>query len=146
MSDPIRKEPAAGNELSEPAFIPDPSTSPLGAGGKEQDATVDDRDWNPSPKVVKLCRELRQRWREGDCTPVEELIRDEPSLQNDDEAALDLIMMNGGNRSGIAIGAIDSFGRVHPDQFTQHHILGSIREKPFSQIWSRSRSMWASSR
>jgi radical SAM protein with 4Fe4S-binding SPASM domain len=52
------------------------------------------------------------------------------------DAALDLIRMNGGNRSGIAIGAIDSFGRVHPDQFTQHHILGSIREKPFSQIWT----------
>lgn len=53
--------------------------------------------------------------------------------------ALALLRNNGGNRSGIAIGAIDSFGMVHPDQFTAHHTLGSLRERPFSQIWSDSR-------
>lgn len=51
------------------------------------------------------------------------------------QTALSLIQRNGGNRSGIAIGAIDSFGLVHPDQFTSHHTLGSIRERPFSEIW-----------
>jgi radical SAM protein with 4Fe4S-binding SPASM domain len=51
------------------------------------------------------------------------------------EAALSLIRNNGGNRSGIAIGAIDSFGNVHPDQFTSTHSIGSIRERPFSEIW-----------
>ena len=51
------------------------------------------------------------------------------------EEALTLIRNNGGNRSGIAIGCIDSFGFVHPDQFTSHHTLGSIRERPFSEIW-----------
>ncbi len=51
------------------------------------------------------------------------------------EEALALIRNNGGNRSGIAIGCIDSFGFVHPDQFTSHHTLGSIRERPFSEIW-----------
>jgi Fe-coproporphyrin III synthase len=51
------------------------------------------------------------------------------------EAALQLIKNNGGNRSGIAIGCIDSFGMVHPDQFTSHHTLGSIRERRFSEIW-----------
>ena len=55
------------------------------------------------------------------------------------EQALSLIKNNGGNRSGIAIGAIDSFGLVHPDQFTTHHTLGSIRERPFSEIWRDSR-------
>jgi radical SAM protein with 4Fe4S-binding SPASM domain len=55
------------------------------------------------------------------------------------EQALSLIRNNGGNRSGIAIGAIDSFGMVHPDQFTSHHTLGSIRERPFSEIWKDSR-------
>jgi Fe-coproporphyrin III synthase len=50
--------------------------------------------------------------------------------------AFSLIRNNGGNRSGIAIGAIDSFGLVHPDQFTTNHSLGSIRERPFSQIWT----------
>jgi Fe-coproporphyrin III synthase len=53
--------------------------------------------------------------------------------------ALELIQSNGGNRSGIAIAAIDSFGLVHPDQFTQTHTLGSIRERPFSQIWTDKR-------
>jgi Fe-coproporphyrin III synthase len=51
------------------------------------------------------------------------------------ERALTLMRGNGGNRSGIAIGCIDSFGLVHPDQFTSHHTLGSIRERPFSEIW-----------
>jgi radical SAM protein with 4Fe4S-binding SPASM domain len=55
------------------------------------------------------------------------------------EHALSLIRNNGGNRSGIAIGCIDSFGLVHPDQFTSHHTLGSIRERPFSEIWRDSR-------
>lgn len=51
------------------------------------------------------------------------------------QQALALIRNNGGNRSGIAIGCIDSFGMVHPDQFTSHHTVGSIRERPFSEIW-----------
>src|SRR5262245_17481843 len=55
------------------------------------------------------------------------------------EQALALIRNNGGNRSGMAIGCIDSFGFVHPDQFTSHHTLGSIRERPFSEIWRDSR-------
>ncbi len=60
-------------------------------------------------------------------------------LENDPERApyaYDLVMKNGGNRTGVAIGAIDSFGFVHPDQFTQHHIVGNIRERPFSEIWT----------
>ena len=55
------------------------------------------------------------------------------------EYAMSLMKNNGGNRSGIAIGAIDSFGFVHPDQFTSHHTIGSIKERPFSEIWRDSR-------
>ena len=55
------------------------------------------------------------------------------------DAALSLIRNNGGNRSGLAIGAIDSFGFVHPDQFTSNHTVGSIRQRPFSEIWRDSR-------
>jgi Fe-coproporphyrin III synthase len=51
------------------------------------------------------------------------------------EQALALIRNNEGNRSGVAIGCIDSFGLVHPDQFTSHHTVGSIRERKFSEIW-----------
>ncbi len=54
-------------------------------------------------------------------------------------AALELMQSNGGNRSGMAISAIDSFGLVHPDQFTSHSI-GSIRERPFSRIWTDRRA------
>jgi radical SAM protein with 4Fe4S-binding SPASM domain len=61
------------------------------------------------------------------------------SLRDRDEGraehALNLMRSNGGNRTGIAIGCIDSFGLVHPDQFSSHHTLGSIRERPFSEIW-----------
>ncbi|MGI9952948.1 radical SAM protein [Moorellaceae bacterium AZ2] len=50
--------------------------------------------------------------------------------------ALELLRLNGGNRSGIALGAIDWEGKVHPDQFTTNHTVGDIRQEPFSRIWS----------
>lgn len=46
------------------------------------------------------------------------------------------IAMNGGNRSGIAFGEVDPMGYVHPDQFTQHHTFGNVRERKFGDIWS----------
>ena len=46
------------------------------------------------------------------------------------------IGMNGGNRSGIAFGEVDPLGCVHPDQFTQHHTFGNVREKNFGDIWT----------
>jgi radical SAM protein with 4Fe4S-binding SPASM domain len=46
------------------------------------------------------------------------------------------ISMNGGNRSGIAFGEVDPLGYVHPDQFTQHHTFGNVRERKFGDIWS----------
>jgi putative heme d1 biosynthesis radical SAM protein NirJ1 len=51
------------------------------------------------------------------------------------QRAYQLLKYNGGNRSGIAIGAIDWEGNVHPDQFTLQHTLGNIRERRFSEIW-----------
>ena len=45
------------------------------------------------------------------------------------------ISMNGGNRSGIAFGEVDPLGYVHPDQFTQHHTFGNVRERKFGEIW-----------
>ncbi len=52
------------------------------------------------------------------------------------ERALRLLKQNGGNRSGIAIGQVDWRGEVHPDQFTQNHSLGNVRETPFREIWT----------
>jgi len=49
-----------------------------------------------------------------------------------------LLTWNGGGlySSGVGIGCIDYNGRVHPDQFWWHYDLGSIHEKPFSEIWT----------
>lgn len=49
---------------------------------------------------------------------------------------LELLKMNGGNSSGIGIGCVSWDGAVHPDQFWRHYMLGNVRERPFSQIWS----------
>lgn len=45
------------------------------------------------------------------------------------------ISMNGGNRSGMAFAEVDPLGYVHPDQFTQHHTFGNVREHKFGDIW-----------
>lgn len=47
-----------------------------------------------------------------------------------------LLSINGGNRSGIAFANVDNEGNVHPDQFTQHHNLGNVRERNFKDIWT----------
>ncbi len=47
-----------------------------------------------------------------------------------------LISLNRGNRSGIAFGEVDPQGFVHPDQFTQHHTFGNVRERKFGDIWT----------
>lgn len=46
-----------------------------------------------------------------------------------------LLQINGGNSSGVGIGCIDNLGQVHADQFWHHYSFGSVRERPFSQIW-----------
>lgn len=51
------------------------------------------------------------------------------------EEVLELLKMNGGNGSGVAIGCIDERGNVHPDQFWRHLTLGNVRQRPFSEIW-----------
>ncbi len=50
--------------------------------------------------------------------------------------ALELLEMSGGNRSGIAIGQVDWNGNVHPDQFTQNHTFGNVRDSKFGDIWT----------
>ncbi len=49
---------------------------------------------------------------------------------------LELLRANGGNRTGIAIGAVDSLGYVYADQFTRNHAFGNVRERPFGEIWT----------
>lgn len=52
------------------------------------------------------------------------------------QKVLELIKRNGGNRSGMAFGNIDSIGNVHPDQFTQYVTLGNVRKRSFGDIWT----------
>jgi len=52
------------------------------------------------------------------------------------EQVKSLLRSNGGNRTGMAIGAVDWFGYVHPDQFTQDISFGNVREKSFGEIWT----------
>jgi len=49
---------------------------------------------------------------------------------------LDLLNTNGGNNSGIKIGAVDDRGDVHPDQFWWHHSLGNVLQRKFGDIWT----------
>ncbi len=48
-----------------------------------------------------------------------------------------LAMLNrwGGNASGVNIANIDNEGRVHPDTMWWDYTLGSVKERPFSEIW-----------
>ncbi len=58
--------------------------------------------------------------------------------QNLPEAAAQLEVMLkrwGGNASGVNISNIDNRGMVHPDTMWWDYSLGSVRERPFSQIW-----------
>jgi len=45
----------------------------------------------------------------------------------------------GGNSSGVNVANIDNLGIVHPDTMWWHHGLGSVRERPFSAIWTDTR-------
>lgn len=51
------------------------------------------------------------------------------------EKVLALLKRNGGNNSGIKIGAVDDRGNVHPDQFSWHHTFGNVRQRKFGDIW-----------
>ncbi len=51
------------------------------------------------------------------------------------EEIMRLISINGGNRSGVAISAVDWEGNVYIDQFTKEIKLGNVREESFGHIW-----------
>jgi len=61
------------------------------------------------------------------------LLRDNPERARE---VLELLRSNGGNNSGLRIGAVDDRGNVHPDQFWWHYSLGNVRRRPFGEIWT----------
>ena len=50
---------------------------------------------------------------------------------------LELLQMNEGNNSGRGIGCVSWDGNVYADQFWRHHSFGNVRQRPFSEIWTR---------
>ncbi len=52
------------------------------------------------------------------------------------EETLELLKINGGNKSGVGIADVDNLGFVHPDQFWRHYALGNVKTKKFGDIWS----------
>jgi radical SAM protein with 4Fe4S-binding SPASM domain len=52
------------------------------------------------------------------------------------DRAFERLTLNGGNSSGSGIACVSWNGDVHPDQFWRHAVLGNVRERRFSEIWS----------
>lgn len=50
---------------------------------------------------------------------------------------LELLQMNEGNNSGRGIGCVSWDGEVYADQFWRHHSFGNVRQRPFSEIWTK---------
>ncbi len=42
----------------------------------------------------------------------------------------------GGNSSGLGVANIDTQGRVHPDTYWSDYTIGSVKEAPFSRLWT----------
>lgn len=42
----------------------------------------------------------------------------------------------GGNSSGLGVANIDTLGNVHPDTYWSDYTVGSVKEKPFSELWT----------
>lgn len=42
----------------------------------------------------------------------------------------------GGNSSGLGVANIDTLGNVHPDTYWSDYTVGSVKDKPFSELWS----------
>lgn len=61
------------------------------------------------------------------------LLRENPARA---EEVLELLRYNGGNSSGVGVSSINWDGEVYPDQFWRDKVLGSVRERPFGDIWT----------
>ncbi|WP_421848979.1 heme d1 biosynthesis radical SAM protein NirJ [Oricola sp.] len=49
----------------------------------------------------------------------------------------------GGNASGVGVANIDTQGNVHPDTYWSEYTIGSVKETPFSELWTGSDPMLA---
>ncbi len=93
--------------------------------------------------IFQKTRELYQRGLEKEVLTVDnhadapylylKLLKEDPVRA---EEIYNLLLWNGGNNSGIAIGCVDERGYVHPDQFWRHYSLGNVRDRTFGEIWT----------
>lgn len=63
-------------------------------------------------------------------------LRAQEDRREDAGRILELLKMNGGNSSGVRIGAVDDKGDVHPDQFWQSYSPGNVLKRKFGDIWT----------
>ncbi len=52
----------------------------------------------------------------------------------------------GGNSSGLGVANIDSQGKVHPDTYWSDYTVGSVKQTPFSELWTGDDPMLATLR
>jgi radical SAM protein with 4Fe4S-binding SPASM domain len=52
------------------------------------------------------------------------------------EPARQLLLANGGNRTGEKIACVSWDGTVYADQFWRNYALGNVMQTPFAEIWS----------
>jgi len=57
---------------------------------------------------------------------------DAPLLEN----LRDHLAAWGGNSSGVGVANIDTQGKVHPDTYWSDYTIGSVKERPFSALWT----------
>ena len=51
------------------------------------------------------------------------------------KTVLEFLKIQGGNTSGVNIGAVDNRGNIFADQFWRRHSMGNIRTDRFSEVW-----------
>lgn len=114
----------------------------VGRGGK-----LDDLSHSETRAVVDLiCKHTQGLYQRGNLKEVLTVANHADGVylylklkkQDPERAAkvLSLLKKNGGNGSGIRIGAVDDLGNVHPDQFWWHYSLGNVRQRKFGDIWT----------
>ncbi|MFP7570533.1 heme d1 biosynthesis radical SAM protein NirJ [Marivita sp. S2033] len=52
------------------------------------------------------------------------------------ENLIDHLEAWGGNSSGLGVANIDPQGKVHPDTYWSDYTIGSVKDTPFSELWS----------
>jgi radical SAM protein with 4Fe4S-binding SPASM domain len=119
----------------------------LAYAGRGRSLTKDDLDHSQTRSVIDLIcdrtAELYQRGLKKEVLTVDnhadgiyiylKLKQQDPIRA---EKVISLLRSNGGNNSGIRIGAVDEVGNVHADQFWRHYSFGNVRDRKFGDIWS----------